>query len=123
MIAYQLTQEKRDQILLAIRDHFEMAKPYLKHGYSLRNLADELNITYTYLSYIINREYGMNFNDLVNKYRIAHMQKLMGEPDASLYTLEGLAYRSGFSSRSTFYRAFYKSTGRMPSAFAKTIQA
>lgn len=123
MIAYQLTQEKRDQILVAIRDHFELEKPYLKHGYSLRNLAEELNITYTYLSYIINREYGMNFNDLVNKYRIAYMQRLMGEPDASLYTLEGLAYRSGFSSRSTFYRAFYKSTGRMPSAFARTMQA
>jgi hypothetical protein len=50
MIAYQLTQEKRDQILMAIRDHFELESPYLKHGYSLRNLADELNITYTYLS-------------------------------------------------------------------------
>ena len=123
MIAYQLTQEKRDQILLAIRGHFELKRPYLKHGYSLRNLSDELNITYTYLSYIINREYGMNFNDLVNKYRIEFMQKLMAEPDASLYTLEGLAFRSGFSSRSTFYRAFYKSTGRMPSAFVRAMQA
>jgi AraC-like DNA-binding protein len=123
MIAYQLTQEKRDMILISIEDHFEIAKPYLKHGYSLRNLAEELNITYTYLSYIINREYGMNFNDLVNKYRIAYMQGLMAEPDAPLYTLEGLAYRSGFNSRSTFYRAFYKATGRMPSAFVKKTEA
>ncbi len=119
MIAYQLTQEKRDMILLAIQDHFDANQPYLKLGYSLRTLADELNITYTYLSFIINREYGMNFNDLVNKYRIAHMQALMNEADAVMYTLEGLAYRSGFNSRSTFYRAFYKATGHMPSAFFK----
>jgi AraC-like DNA-binding protein len=122
MIAYQLTQEKRDMILDAIRDHFDNERPYLKPGYSLRNLADELRITYTYLSYIINREYGMNFNDLVNSYRVAHLQQLMKEPDASLYTLEGLAQRAGFSSRSTFYRAFYKTTGRMPSSFVKDLQ-
>jgi AraC-like DNA-binding protein len=122
MIAYQLTQEKRDLILGAIRNHFETQKPYLKHGYSLRTMAEELNITYTYLSYIINREYGMNFNDLVNKYRIRHLQELMKDDTSHLYTLEGLAYQSGFNSRSTFYRAFYKSTGRMPSAYVKEMQ-
>lgn len=121
MIAYQLTPEKRDMILDSIKDHFESERPYLKPGYSLRDLAEELGITYTYLSYIINREYGMNFNNLVNKYRVAHLQQLMKQPDASMYTLEALAQRAGFNSRSTFYRAFYKTTGRMPSSFAKAL--
>jgi AraC-like DNA-binding protein len=49
------------------------------------------------------------------------MRKLMEAPDATRYTLEGLAYQSGFSSRSTFYRAFHKTTGRMPSAFLKDL--
>ena len=121
MIAYQLTREKRDQILAMIEEHLETAKPYLKHGYSLRNLSDDLDVTYTYLSFIINREYGVNFNDLINRYRINHMRQLMAGPDAHRFTLEGLANQSGFSSRSTFYRAFQKSTGRMPSAFLRDL--
>jgi AraC-like DNA-binding protein len=121
MIAYQLTREKSDQILAMIEEHLETAKPYLKHGYSLRNLSEDLDVTYTYLSFIINREYGVNFNDLINRYRISYMRKLMAGPDAHMYTLEGLAHQSGFSSRSTFYRAFQKSTGRMPSAFLRDL--
>lgn len=122
MVAYQLTPEKRQFILDAINKHFEARRPYLKHGYSLRNLADDLNITYTYLSFIINREFGMNFNDLINKYRIDHLKNLLDQKESSLYTLEGIAYRSGFSSRSTFYRAFYKTTGRIPSEFVRQRQ-
>jgi len=121
MIAHQLTRERRDQILLMIEHHLDTVKPYLKHGYSLRNLSEDLDVTYTYLSFIINREFGLNFNDLINKYRIGHMQKLMEGPDASRFTLEGLAHQSGFSSRSTFYRAFQKTTGRMPSAFLRDL--
>jgi AraC-like DNA-binding protein len=121
MIAYQLTREKRDQIIALIEHHFETAKPYLRQGYSLRDLSEDLKVTYTYLSFIINRDYGLNFNDLINRYRIDHMRRLMESPDSGRYTLEGLAYQSGFSSRSTFYRAFQKSTGQMPSAFLKDL--
>lgn len=121
MIAYQLTREKRDQILQMIEEHLETARPYLKHGYSLRNLSEDLDVTYTYLSFIINREYGLNFNDLINRYRIKYMRSLMESPDAHMYTLEGLAHQAGFSSRSTFYRAFQKSTGKMPSAFMRDM--
>jgi AraC-like DNA-binding protein len=121
MIGYQLTKERRDQILASIESHFTIAKPYLRHGYSLRNLSEDLEITYTYLSFIINREYGLNFNDLINRYRISHMQQLMEKPDAHMYTLEGLAHKSGFNSRSTFYRAFQKSTGKIPSAFLRDM--
>jgi AraC-like DNA-binding protein len=121
MIAYQLTREKRDQILALIEEHLETAKPYLKHGYSLRNLSEDLDVAYTYLSFIINREYGLNFNDLINKYRLKSLRSLMESPDAHMYTLEGLANQAGFSSRSTFYRAFQKTTGKMPSAFMRDM--
>lgn len=82
-------------------------------------LEEDLNVTYTYLSYIINREYGMHFNDLVNKYRVEYLLQLLNEPDADRYTLEGLARDAGFSSRSTFYRAFYKFMKCMPTDYIR----
>lgn len=122
MVAYPITPEKRDYILESVQRHFETNRPYLTPGYSLRDLADDLNIAYTYLSFIINREFGVSFNDLINKYRIDHMKNLIGKEDYSLYTLEGIAFKSGFNSRSTFYRAFYKITGQIPSEFVKDMQ-
>lgn len=122
MVAYPITPEKREYILESVQKHFETNRPYLTQGYSLRDLADDLNIAYTYLSFIINNEFGMSFNDLINKYRIDHMKTLIGREDHSLYTLEGIAFKSGFNSRSTFYRAFYKSTGQIPSEFVKERQ-
>lgn len=119
MVSYPITPEKREYILASLLRHFETNRPYLTQGYSLRDLADDLNIAYTYLSFIINNEFGMSFNDLINKYRIEHMKSLIGREDHSLYTLEGIAFKSGFNSRSTFYRAFYKSTGQVPSEFVK----
>jgi AraC-like DNA-binding protein len=122
MVSYQLSPEKRETILNSIYEHFEHNQPYLRQGYSLRNLSEDLNITYTYLSYIINREMGISFNDFINKYRIEHLKRLLDQQDVGLYTLEGLAYASGFNSRSTFYRAFYKITGSMPSEFVRLMR-
>jgi AraC-like DNA-binding protein len=122
MVGYQLSPEKKEIILNAIYGHLESRKPYLKQRYTMRNLAEDLNITYTYLSFIINRELGVSFNDLINRYRIDYMKGLLEQKGLGLYTLEGLAYASGFNSRSTFYRAFYKITGRMPSDFLRQIQ-
>lgn len=121
MVSYPITPEKREYILEAIQRHFEAKRPYLTQGYSLRDLSEDLNIAYTYLSFIINREFDMSFNDLINKYRIDHMKSMIGKQEYSLYTLEGIAFKSGFNSRSTFYRAFYKSTGQIPSAFVKDM--
>ena len=122
MVNYQLSPEKKVEILCAIRAHLENEQPYLKQKYTLRNLSEDLNITYTYLSYIINREIGMSFNDLINKYRIDYLKALLDKQSLGMFTLEGLAYQVGFSSRSTFYRAFYKITGCLPSEFLRHLQ-
>lgn len=122
MVACPITPEKREYILESIQTHFETNRVYLTPGYSLRDLADDLDIAYTYLSFIINREFGMSFNDMINKYRIDHMKNLLENDESAMYTLEGIAFKSGFNSRSTFYRAFYKITGQIPSEFVKDAQ-
>lgn len=122
MVGYQLSTEKKEEILCAIQAHLEQQQPFLKQGYTLRNLADDLNITYTYLSFIINREFGMSFNDLINKYRIEYLKVLLNKQGFGMFTLEGLAYQAGFNSRSTFYRAFHKITGSLPSEFLRHLQ-
>ena len=62
---------------------------------------------------IINENLYKNFFDFINTYRIEEMKKqLQGE---SKYTILGIAYESGFNSKSSFNRIFKKYTGQTPS--------
>ena len=116
-----LLDEKRRDYLDRIQEHFAQKQPYLQPGYSLKQLSEEVSIPYSHLSYVINHEYGMNFNELVNSFRVEYVKKLMQEPGAHTFTLEALAERSGFSSRATFSRAFSRFSGCTPSEFFRNI--
>jgi len=116
-----LSEEKRMDYLDRIRQHFELNKPYLQAGYSIKQLSEEVSIPYSHLSFVINQEYEMNFNELVNSYRVEYVKKLMQQPEAHTFTLEALAERSGFSSRATFSRAFSRFAGCTPSEFFRNI--
>jgi YesN/AraC family two-component response regulator len=63
------------------------------------------------LSHIINTESEKNFNDFLNEFRIDHFKKLL---ENDQFSIEGMAYESGFKSKTSFYRAFKKSTGQTP---------
>jgi AraC-like DNA-binding protein len=97
-------------------------RKYLIKGYSLVNMAAELNIPQHMLSVIINQEYQMSFSNLVNKYRVEYIINGMDEQKLANYTFEGMAEEAGFNSRITFYRAFIKVTGQTPTAYFKKEQ-
>ena len=100
----------------ALEDHFAQNKPYLKQGYKIGDLASELNISYHQLSAFINQEYGKNFNELVNEYRVAHLIDLARtDIDLKMYTLEALGKKAGFNSRVAFIAAVKKHTNKTPS--------
>ena len=49
-------------------------------------------------------------------------KQLLESPKASQFTLLGLAIKSGFSSKSTFYTAFKKLEGMSPKQYEKSIK-
>ena len=62
-----------------------------------------------------------NVSDYVNHLRAEYAVKLMKEKP--LLSIEAIAEESGFSSRSTFYRAFYKVFGMTPTQYVKANDA
>jgi AraC-like DNA-binding protein len=100
----------------ALERHFDLNKPFLKKGYKINDLSAELNIPYHQLSAFINQEYGKNFNELVNEYRVDHLVEMAkSSPDIQKYTLEALGRQAGFNSRVVFSTAVKKRTGMTPS--------
>jgi TolB-like protein/AraC-like DNA-binding protein len=93
---------------------------YLVPSLSLRELAETLQIHPNKLSWMINENLGKNFNEYLNGLRLQTFQQKVLDPANKNITLLGLAYDSGFNSKSVFNEFFKKSTGLTPRAWVKS---
>ncbi|MCR9171110.1 MAG: helix-turn-helix domain-containing protein [bacterium] len=101
-------------------DHLATNKPYLDAGLNLRTLAEQIDIHPNKLSWLINEMQEQNFNQFINNYRIAHFKKIALDPQNSQFSILGLAYDSGFNSKTVFNTYFKKSTGLSPKAWIQS---
>ncbi|MCB0488250.1 MAG: AraC family transcriptional regulator [Cyclobacteriaceae bacterium] len=92
-------------------------KNYKNPEFSLTDLADLTGIDKVKLSYTINAHMNSSFTALINKYRIEEFVALMEAGRHENYNLFGVAAEAGFSSKSTFYKAFKDQKGRTPKEF------
>lgn len=97
--------------------HLDETKPYLNPDLSLRSLASELDIHPNHLSWLLNNSIGKNFNEFINHYRIETFKSIAKAPDNEHLTIEGLAYESGFNSKTVFNTYFKKETGLTPKQY------
>jgi AraC-like DNA-binding protein len=100
-----------------LENHFNSNQPYIKGGYAMSDLSAELTVPAYQLSAFINQEYGKNFNELINNYRVEYLEGLVkNDPEYQNYTLEALGKLAGFKSRAAFYAAVKKKTNLTPAA-------
>jgi len=100
--------------------HITKNRRYLDSQLSLESLAEELHVSTSQLSKIINEQTLHNFNYMINSYRVEFSKELLLNPSYSLYTITSIALEAGFNSKSTFYSAFSKHVGMTPSQFRKS---
>ncbi len=109
-----------------IKDHLfrfmESNKPFLKFGYGIRDLANDIQIPSYQLSAYLNREVGMNFNDFLNQFRVRYCEDLMLSGVVGQLNLKGLALKCGFNNRNTLTTAFKKFTGFTPSMYTRNVR-
>ncbi|EMQ95366.1 Adenylate cyclase [Xanthomarina gelatinilytica] len=100
-------------------DYIEDETPYLDSQLNLKFVADALEIHPNKLSYLINEVMGVNFNEFINQYRLKHFKSIALKPELKHITILGLAYDSGFNSKSVFNTFFKKSEGVTPSKWVQ----
>ncbi|AXT20435.1 helix-turn-helix domain-containing protein [Flavobacteriaceae bacterium AU392] len=111
--------KRLENILRAANEMMIEEKLFLNQNLSLSMLAQKVDAKEHNLSKTINDSLGINFFDYVNNYRVEEAKKLLQSQNNKLYTVEHIGALSGFSSKTTFYRAFKKQTGMTPSKFQK----
>lgn len=115
--------EKTEQLLLKKLEKFEQSQKFISPDISLTNLAKSLDTNTKYLSDIINRNKGCNFNQYINEQRINYIiEKMKSEPKYLNYKMFYLAEECGFSSQSSFSTVFKSVTGISPLSFIKFLK-
>jgi len=94
------------RLLKELKNHIENEHAFLQPDITLTNVSKLLGTNRTYLSSIINQQYGMNFNTYINHFRVKYVKDYIeNNPDISK---EEMVQLGGFGSKSTMNRALNK---------------
>jgi AraC-like DNA-binding protein len=112
-----LTTEKIQNLANELEAYMVEKKPFLNDSLNLTNLAEQLKISPSNLSQVLNQYYEKSFYDYINQYRIDKAKIMLSSNNFSHLSILGIAYDCGFKSKSSFNRYFKKYTGKSPSSF------
>lgn len=116
------SEMEKDRLIRELNQIIREEKIFAHQQLSMPELASKLNTNTTYLSKIINDDYGVTFPDFINQLRIKEAQKMFTAGKHESMTIEAVADTVGFRSRSAFNNAFKKFLGVTPSVFIKNVK-
>jgi AraC-like DNA-binding protein len=90
---------------------------YLNSEINLAALAEAMDLSTHQLSYIINTGFNQNFFQFINGYRIEKAKVLLKDPNSEKLSILGIAFESGFSSKTAFNTTFKRITGQTPTQY------
>ena len=117
--SYTISDRQKNEHIVSLEHLIVEQKRFLDTNLTLDKIADELHLSKSHLSRIINSELQIGFTDYVNTLRVEEAKNHLLNPDFSNYTLEAIGLEAGFNSKSVFYSSFKKITGLTPSEFKK----
>lgn len=96
-----------------LEDMMGREKVYRQKDISLDRLADMLKTNRTYLSNVVNKYAGVSLPKYINSYRIQEAISLVADTEKDI-VLKAICEDVGYSSITSFYRAFQNETGCSP---------
>ena len=100
-----------------ITDILVKNKRYRDIDYSASMLAQELGLSPSTLSRLLQMAMGSNYTDTVNAYRVETARKMLSSARYQHYTVDEIGLMVGFRNRQSFFTAFGKHAGTTPQRF------
>lgn len=127
MLIYYLLKNylDKEKIPVATKQEERKAKVegYIEQNYrkpiTLQQLADEVYLTYYYLSHNFKQMFGMGFQQYLNTVRLRHVVEELIYTDKAITEI---AIDNGFTSASVLNRVFQAKYKATPSAYKKQVQ-
>lgn len=112
--------EDYSQEINRLETYFKGNQTFLQPNLTISQVAVETRIPTRDLSYIINNYYEKRFSDFLNEMRLQHFLTKVDRTSLDSFTIEAIALESGFSSKSSFYRAFNRFYSCTPSEYLQS---
>lgn len=109
---------KNDRIAQSINIYMEVDAPYLHENFSIKVLAQKLNISERNMSKIIHETFDQSFPDFVATWRLNYIKKMIvNDSNFSALSIEKIAENSGFGSRQALYKVVQRLHKMTPNQF------
>lgn len=112
-----LDKAEKNIILNDIVSQMENDKYFLKSTASLSGLAKSIHVSPHHVSQVINENLGQSFFELMATYRVQEAKEILKTELGKKLTIEEVAERVGYNSKSAFNTAFKKITSETPSHY------
>lgn len=122
-VSDEVHEKKSQKFGDLLYEHMVKNKPYLNNELTIQDLADQLKVSTQEISNYLNKELGVNFFNYINSFRIEEAKQRLTNPAFDYETLLGIAYDSGFNSKTSFNTLFKKETGMTPSEYKKAFRS
>ncbi|WP_083629226.1 helix-turn-helix domain-containing protein [Tenacibaculum agarivorans] len=114
-----LTKKDKKSIAEKVKMKMEKEYYYKSNLASLSDLAFHINESSHHVSQVINEELKLSFFELLAKYRIEEAKIILASVEGKKLTIEEIAERVGYNSKSAFNTSFKKLTNTTPSSYRK----
>lgn len=128
-IAEDCRQDEYKESITADNLYFQKLEALCKNEHiytdstlSREKAAEKLGISAGYVSQIVNTITGDNFANYINNYRVEAVKEMISNAEYENYNLLAMGLESGFTSKTTFYKAFKKVTGQTPNEYKNTCK-
>jgi AraC-like DNA-binding protein len=115
----RLSTEQVADLSAQLSSLMENGKLFLKNDLNLPTVAEKLGVSIHEASFLINETEKDNFYTFINKYRIEEAKRLLASDKMDELNIVGIAFASGFNSKTTFNTTFKKMVGVSPSQYSK----
>lgn len=112
-----LTEEKTSEEFNKVHNYILANKKFAETKVSRGAIAEELGMSKSKFSTLINNNANKSFIDYMNELRVEQAKQLLANKEYNNYTTTAVGLESGFNSKSTFYHIFKKYTGKTPSEY------
>lgn len=105
------------ELALQIKQYLDTEKPFLNPEFSSADIAVAMNVPQHHVAYCFNSVFQTKFTKLRAEMRVAYAKELLKSGLSESLSIDGIGYKSGFSTRSNFYNTFKTETGLTPSEY------
>ncbi|MEO9966392.1 MAG: AraC family transcriptional regulator [Reichenbachiella sp.] len=117
----RLSKEEIKHLQERLNYYINEEELFLQKNLTLKSLSDAIGTSSNNLSWLLNQVYNTSFYDYINQKRIEEFQKKIKADKHLSHTLFGLAIEVGFSSKSTFNKAFKTVTNQTPKDYIRNL--